>query len=241
MPSPAIARMEPDRPVHNVIFRRNLLRARVLVSVAVAASIALGATGCEFMSPAHTKEIKQITDGVNVSTGSVDIRNALLISDNGDAARFLATLVNTSSDEDVTLSIEVGGDTQTVEVPANSRLDLANPTDPTSDDSTQQGASEQGSQVATGREVLFDQADAAPGSLAKVYFSYSGAEGVSATVPVLTSSLEEYQTLAPTPTPSSTATSPSNSGTQPTGGATAPGTQSGDSQTDSSEGDSGTN
>ncbi|MDM7891896.1 hypothetical protein [Curtobacterium caseinilyticum] len=211
------------------------------MSVAVAASIALGATGCEFMSPAHTKEIKQITDGVNVTTGSVDIRNALLISDDGDTARFLGTLVNTSSDEDVTLSIEVGGDTQTVEVPADSRLDLANPDDSTSDASTQVGEGQQGSQIATGREVLFDQADATPGSLAKVYFSYSGAEGVSATVPVLTSSLEEYQTLAPTPTPSSTATSPADSGATSTGDQDVPGTQPSDSQTDSSEGDNGTN
>ncbi len=232
--------MGADRLVHIVIFRRNLLRARVLVSVAVAASIALGATGCEFMSPAHTKEIKQITDGVNVTTGSIDIRNALLISDDGDGARFLGTLVNTSGDDDVTLSIEVGGDTQTVQVPANSRVDLANAAGGTSDDSVQ-GSDGQGSQVAEGRDVLFDQADAVPGSLVKVYFSYSGAEGVSANVPVLTSALEEYQTLAPTPTPSSTATTPSESGTEPTGDATAPGTQSGDSQTDSSEGDSGTN
>ncbi|KTR37359.1 hypothetical protein NS263_15705 [Curtobacterium oceanosedimentum] len=239
--------MGADRLVHIVIFRRNLLRARVLVSVAVAASIALGATGCEFMSPAHTTEIKQITDGVNVSTGSIDIRNALFISDQEDDARFVGTIVNTGS-EDVTLSIEVGGDTQTVVVPGNGRADLGS-NDPSasrnSGGDSADGNTGQGSEVADPKAVLFDASDVVPGSLVKTYFSYSGAEGVSASVPVLTSALEEYQTLAPSTSPSATpsmrSTSPSESGSEPTGDATAPGTQSGDSQTDSSEGDSGSN
>ena len=59
-------------------------------------------------------------------------------------------------------------------------------------------------------------------------------------MPVLTSSQEEYQTLAPSPTPTPTSTSPSESGAQSTGEAV-PGTQPTDSQTDSSEGDNGTN
>ena len=172
--------MERDRLVL-IDLRRNLLRARVLVSVAVAATIALGATGCEFMSPAHTVDIKQITDGVNVSTGKVDVRNAILISDDGDGARFIGTLVNNSDTDGITVSVEIGGDTETVLVPANSHVDLAND-----------------SQHDT---LDFDSADAQPGSLVKVYFSYPDAEGVSANVPVLTTSQEEYATLAPTSTP----------------------------------------
>jgi len=220
------------------------------VSVAVAATIALGATGCEFMSPAHTKEIKQITDGVNVSTGKLDIRNALFISDRGEDARFVGTVINTDESDDITLSIELGGDTQTVVIPAGSRRDLGTNTptaDPTQGSSAQEGSDAQGSETVGAQAVVFDGADARPGSLVKTYFSYSGAEGVSASVPVLTSSLEEYRSLAPSPSPTSTRTPASGiggaagTGTEPTGGATAPGTQSGDSQTDSSEGDSGSN
>ncbi|PZE82670.1 hypothetical protein [Curtobacterium sp. MCBD17_032] len=195
------------------------MRARVLVSVAVAASIALGATGCEFLSPARTKEIRQITDGVDVSTGSIDVRNALLITDTGEDARFVGTLVNTG-ERDRTVTLELDGTDQTVEVPSNSTLVLA--------DDEQHDT------------VDFDDVTAKPGSLVKMYFSYQGAEGASATVPVLTSAQEEYQTLAPTPTPMSTSTSPAESGTQSTGEAV-PGTQPSDSQTDSSEGDNGTN
>ncbi|WIB26136.1 MULTISPECIES: hypothetical protein [unclassified Curtobacterium] len=194
------------------------MRARVLVSVAVAATIALGATGCEFLSPSRTQEIRQITDGVDVSTGTIDVRNALLITDTGEDARFVGTLVNTGND-DRTVTLELDGTDQTVEVPSNSTVVLA-------DDEEHD-------------TVDFDDVTAKPGSLVKMYFSYQGAEGASATVPVLTSAQEEYQTLAPTPTPTPTETSPSVSGTQPTGGADAPGTQEG-SQTDSSEGDNGT-
>ena len=239
--------MVSDRPVHIVIFRRNLLRARVLVSVAVAATIALGTTGCEFMSPAHTTEIKQITDGVNVSTGKIDVRNALLIADDAEGARFIGTIVNNADKGDITLSIEVGGDTQTVTVPANTHIDLGAAAAPSAQATapTEKGQTTQGTKAGRSRDVVFDGADTKPGSLVKVYFSYSGAEGVSASVPVLTSALEEYQTLAPSTSPSATpsmrSTSPSESGSEPTGDATAPGTQPGDSQTDSSSGDAGTN
>ncbi|MDO3696941.1 hypothetical protein Q3H92_04435 [Curtobacterium flaccumfaciens] len=218
------------------------MRPRVLVSVAVAATIALGATGCEFMSPAHTVDIKQITDGVDVSTGKVDVRNALLISDDGASARFIGTLVNNDDQDDYTVSIEIGGDTQTVDVPANTHVDLAMAAGAGSDDesSVQEGDTTQGTTAGDAEPIVFDDADAKPGSLVKVYFSYPDAEGVSANVPVLTSSQEEYQTLAPSPTPTPTSTSPSESGAQSTG-EPVPGTQPTDSQTDSSEGDNGTN
>jgi hypothetical protein len=212
------------------------------VSVAVAATIALGATGCEFMSPAHTVDIKQITDGVDVSTGKVDVRNALLISDDGESARFIGTLVNNDDQDDYTVSIEIGGDTQTVDVPANTHVDLAMAAGAGTDDesSVQEGDVTQGTTAGDAEPIVFDNADATPGSLVKVYFSYPDAEGVSANVPVLTSAQEEYQTLAPSPTPTPTSTSPSESGAQSTGEAV-PGTQPSDSQTDSSEGDNGTN
>lgn len=195
------------------------MRARVLVSVAVAATIALGATGCEFISPAETAHIKQVTDGIDSSTGSIDVRNALLISDSGEDARFVGTLVN-RGDVPRTVTLQLDGTDETVRVAGNSTVVLA-------DDGQHD-------------TVDFDGVTAKPGSLVKMYFSYSGAQGVSVTVPVLTSAQEEYQTLAPTPTPTSTPTSPSESGTRPTGEATTPGTQSG-SQTDSSAGDEGTN
>ncbi|MGL3200166.1 MULTISPECIES: hypothetical protein [Curtobacterium] len=196
------------------------------MSVAVAATIAIGATGCAFVSPVGTAEIQQVTDGTNAKTGSIDIRNALLISDDGESARFIGTFVNSSDSKNVTLSIEVGGDTETIDVPKNSRVDLAasdSGATPTPGTETN-GDGTQGSTAAAGTDVVFDQADAKPGSLVKVYFSYSGAEGVSLNVPVLTTAQEEYATLAPTSAPSAT-TEPSDSATsrstdEPSGDAT---------------------
>ncbi|MDK8173074.1 hypothetical protein QP735_11085 [Curtobacterium citreum] len=200
------------------------------MSVAVAATIALGATGCEFMSPAHTTEIKQITDGVNVTTGKLDIRNALFISDRGEDARFIGTVINTDESEDITLSIELGGDTQTVVVPAGSRRDLGTNTPTVSSSegsSAQEGSDSQGTEQTGAKAVVFEGADARPGSLVKTYFSYSGAEGVSASVPVLTNAMEEYQSLAPSPSPTRTATpgasTESTDGATPTGEATSSG------------------
>lgn len=200
------------------------------MSVAVAATIALGATGCEFMSPAHTTEIKQITDGVNVTTGKLDIRNALFISDRGEDARFIGTVINTDESEDITLSIELGGDTQTVVIPANSRRDLGTNTPTVSSSegsSAQEGSDSQGTEQTGAKAVVFEGADARPGSLVKTYFSYSGAEGVSASVPVLTNAMEEYQSLAPSPSPTGTATpgagTESTDGATPTGEATSSG------------------
>ncbi len=191
------------------------------MSVAVAATIALGATGCEFVSPVATSEIQQVTDGVNARTGSVDIRNALLISDDGEGARFIGTFVNNSDSDDVTLSIEVGGDTKTIDLPASSRVDLAAPGSSSTPTATQgaetNGEGTQGSTPAAGSDVVFDQASVTPGSLVKVYFSYSGAEGVSLNVPVLTTAQGEYATLAPTSAPSETS-EPSDSATSRSGG-----------------------
>ncbi|MBF4584382.1 hypothetical protein ITJ54_17070 [Curtobacterium sp. VKM Ac-2865] len=183
------------------------------MSVAVAATIAIGATGCAFFTPQDTKTIKQITDGVNVTAGKIDVRNALLISDSGDDARFVGTLVNNSDSDDITVSMELGGDTQTVEVPANSRVDLAQSSTGTdeAESSVQTGEDTQGTQVVDAREVVFSDAKATPGSLVKVYFSSPGTEGVSASVPVLTSAQEEYQTLAPSPSPTSEFTFPAES------------------------------
>ncbi|OIH97947.1 hypothetical protein BIU90_13095 [Curtobacterium sp. MCBA15_001] len=186
------------------------------MSVAVAATIALGATGCEFMSPASTGEIRQITDGVNVSTGKIDVRNALLISDSGKNARFVGSIVNSSSKE-ITLTIEVADIAQTVVVPANSHVDPSSSSG-RAESSVQTGDEKQGTRGAGSDDIVFSGADVTPGSLVKAYFSYSGAEGVSASVPVLTSALEEYNTLAPTPTPTRTS-EPTDSAT-PADGAT---------------------
>jgi hypothetical protein len=164
------------------------VRARVLVSVAVAAAVALGTAGCEFMTPQSTTEHYDASDGVSITVGKVDVRNAILITKNNRSARFVATLVNNTNDPQ-TVTIELGdsaADMQTVVVAADQHLDLASPKN---------------------TSVVFEKANAKAGSLRKMFFTYPGAEGGSVRVPVLTGAMEEYSSLVPTPTPSATPTS----------------------------------
>jgi hypothetical protein len=161
------------------------VRARVLVSVAVAATIALGATGCEFMTPQDTKNIKQITDGVELNVGKIAVRNALIISKNGKTGRFAGTVVNNSAQREK-VSFQVKDDAATsvdVTIPANTTIDF-------------------GSADAT--PLVFDGLGSKPGSLVKLFVTYPGAEGGSVSVPVLNGTLDEYKTLVPTPAPSNT-------------------------------------
>jgi hypothetical protein len=189
------------------------VRTRILASVAVAAAVALGATGCEFMTTADTQHIKDITDGINVNVGKLNIRNALFVSTNsGRNARFVATIVNsTGSAKELTVQAKDSTDHEaTVRVPANTTLDLAN--------------------AKSADEIVFRNVKVTPGDLTKVYFSYPSATGASAKIPVLTGAMAEYATLVPTtsPSPSSSSTAgtgaSSENGNTPSGAATAPGT-----------------
>lgn len=140
------------------------------------------------MTPQSTTEHYDASDGVSLTVGRIDVRNAILFTDNGTSARFVATLVNNSDSRKV-VTIQAKGessDETDVTVPANSSLDLAKADD----------------------QVVFRKLGSKPGVLTKVFFTYPGAEGASVRVPVLTGALEEYKTLVPTP--SSTPLPPTN-------------------------------
>ncbi|WP_066518154.1 hypothetical protein [Curtobacterium ammoniigenes] len=181
------------------------MRTRLLGSVAVAAAIVVGASGCEFMTTPDTQQIRQITDGINLQVGSLSVRNALLISNpSGSNARFIATVVNMSNQSEE-LSIQAkdnSADQQTVSIPANATVDLA--------------------KSAKADQVVFHKVDVKPGDLTKVFFTYPGASGASAGIPVLTGAMAEYATLVPTPAASPT--TPTTGTPYPSGAATAPGT-----------------
>jgi hypothetical protein len=128
-----------------------------------------------------TTEQYEPSDGVSANVGDLDLRNILVISDDGVDGNLLMTAVN-SGDDDIELTIEFGGESQTVDI-------------------------EGGSTVAVGVDdvegidvlepLLLEGIDAEPGSLLPVYFQYGNAEGVEVQVPVLDSRLPEYSDLAP--------------------------------------------
>lgn len=163
------------------------MRMRAAVSVALAGTLLIGLTGCEFFAPQQTTRSYAASDGVNGTVGPVDIRNAFLVTADGTDASLIVSLINSSSTArsvSMQYNSASGVTSQSVLVPANASL-----------------AIRPGQPVA----VTFSGLTAKTGSLLPVYFS-SGSTSDQLGVPVLDDSLAEYATLTPTPTPTPTKT-----------------------------------
>lgn len=153
-------------------------------SIVLAAFIAASLSGCTFGAVQATQLAYDPSDGVGAEVGDVQVRNALLVSDDGKLASLAVALIN-PSDTNVQLTVsweaESGRDERTVSVPAGETLSLG-----TDDDA-----------------IVLVGVDAQPGSLFPVYFQYGEEEGQELGVPVLEGSLDEYADLVPSePAPS---------------------------------------
>ena len=125
-----------------------------------------------------TTEAYTPSDGIAVNIGDLDLRNVLIVSDDGDDGNLIMTVVNTG-EEDASLGLQFGdGDSQTlvVEVEAGESLTLGGDDD---------------------EPLLLEGIGTEPGSFLPVYFQYGNAEGAQKLVPVLDSSLPEYSSFAP--------------------------------------------
>ncbi|MFB2554796.1 hypothetical protein [Herbiconiux liangxiaofengii] len=168
------------------------MRARFAASVLTAALVVVGTAGCAFITPQVTADIKQATDGVNATVGQIDVRNAALISETGELASLLVTFVNNSDQQQsVTIQYEDGSTGERVSKEVDVDGDGAITTF--------------GGTSSSADQIVLDNVSA-PGSLFPVYFQYGDAEGKLVSVPVLNTSLPEYEGLAPTPTPTPTPT-----------------------------------
>ena len=131
-----------------------------------------------------TTEQYDASDGVSANVGDLDLRNILVVSDDGETGNLILTVVNNGPD-DVRLGVqfgEGGGQTQQIEVEAGATVAL--------------GTDEvEGIDVV--EPVLLENMNAEVGGLLPMYFQYGDAEGVEKQVPVLDSRLPEYADLAP--------------------------------------------
>jgi hypothetical protein len=158
------------------------VKARIAASAALAMGLALGASGCSMITYQATTERYDPSDGVSANVGDLDLRNVLVISDDGDDGNLIMTVVNTG-DDDIELGVEYGGrQTQTVDIEAGTTVAFG------VDDV-------EGIDVL--EPVLLEGIDADPGSLLPIYFQYGDVEGIEIQVPVLDSRLPEYSDLAP--------------------------------------------
>ncbi len=130
-----------------------------------------------------TTEPYDASDGVAADVGDLDLRNILVVSDDGDEGNLVLTVVNNGED-DVELDVQLvaSGDTQTIEVAAGSTVGLG-------------AADVEGIDVLD--PILLEGIDTQPGGLVDLYFQYGSAEGIEIGVPVLDSRLPEYSGLAP--------------------------------------------
>ncbi|WP_022886080.1 hypothetical protein [Glaciibacter superstes] len=161
------------------------MRTRIAAIVVVAAGIVLGTSGCNLLAPQATSLHYDASDGVNGSVGDVDVRNAVLVSNDDGDANLIVTFVNTGdSAHNLNVQYTAEGEKidQSFNVKANSSITLGTDDAPS---------------------VIVEAEAAVAGSLFPVYFQYGNETGLELLVPVLDGTLAEYSTLVPTapPTP----------------------------------------
>lgn len=173
------------------------MKYRAVVSLALAAALGAGLTACNYMSPQRTSDMYAASDGVHVTAGQIQVRNAMLLTDgeHTSKASLLASVVNhTNEAASITIAVE-GSSSESVQLPKSESL-------------VQLGTKD-------GEKIEFS-GDFKPGQTVKVTFTPNSGETASVEVPVLDGTLVEYSTLVPThaATPS---TSASPSATPTTG------------------------
>ncbi|RCS61457.1 DNA modification methylase [Microbacterium sp. JB110] len=154
--------------------------------MALGAAVILGTAGCGAITPQATTIDFSPSDGVNVAVpddAPVQILNALLVKNDGEAdANFVAALVN-DSDSDQTVTLSWDGGSAAIDVPADSVASYG------ADDSA----------------LLLTNISAAPGATEEIVFQAGATEGVAQGIQVFDTELAHLSTLAPEPAPTTDA------------------------------------
>ncbi len=168
------------------------MKARIAASAILAGALIVGTTGCSFFATQSTLEHYDPSDGVGATIGSLDVRNAILLTgDEGKVASLVVNLIN-EGDKDVKLNVQYVN-------AAGAKTTKATPVD--AGDTLSFGDADE-------QQLVFTDVKATPCALFDVWFQYGDRTGKLLQVPVLDGSLSEYSTLIPTPIPTPTATTP---------------------------------
>lgn len=155
------------------------MKARLVSAVVLASVVALGTAGCGFITPQATNYEYAPSDGVNVTAGAVEIRNALFIT-NDSATTFNLTMTAVTaakSAENLTITIVVDSERSSKEITVEPGL-------------TKFGNAKDGQE-----QIVFTDLDLKAGQTALAYFEVAGNEPVKQYVPILDGSLKEYKPL----------------------------------------------
>lgn len=154
------------------------MRRRAVASVAVAALVLLGTSACNFVAPQATLEVYDASDGTSANVGDLRVLNAMLITETGDEANLVASVVNQSGDR-VRLKLQYESGSEKVD----KRITV--------------GAGEVQDLGPSGLGISLEEIDAKPGDLFPVYLQYGDVEGEQLLVPVLDGTLPQYADLLP--------------------------------------------
>jgi hypothetical protein len=155
------------------------VKFRWAMTTALATALVLSTSGCTFLARTATNIPYEPSDGTGTSVGEIAVRNALLITDDGQTLNLVVSLVN-RGDEGRSVTVQWQGadgrESETVSVDANSVVALGGP--------------EQES-------ILIEGVDVIAGSLFPLFFQYDSEPGSELLVPVLDGALPEYELYVP--------------------------------------------
>lgn len=147
-------------------------------STVLAALLVASLTGCTFLAAQTNQKHYDPSDGIGTTVGSVDVRNALLVTEDGEVANLSVSIVNTGA-ENVSLQVswmDASGDQASQDVFVQAGETSTFGTDP---------------------QIILSGIDSAPGELFPVFFQYGSEQGHQILVPVLDGTLSEYTDLVP--------------------------------------------
>lgn len=165
-------------------------RGKLAMATAALGIGLLSVTGCGYINAQQTTEQYSASDGTATELGPLKLRNMMIIADGEDKAGRVIGAVYNSSANDVKLTINGAGGSQTqVPVKKNSYVLLNESSDP----------------------AILSTAGGKPGSLVEVTIREDGTnKDAKFKVPVLDSTIVDYKSFLPTAEPT---TSESASGT----------------------------
>jgi hypothetical protein len=168
------------RTAHTVDLEDFVRRAAAIV--VLAALVVAGTSACTYLTPQSTVKTVDASDGINGTVGSIDVRNAMLLTDDGETASFLVSLIN-RADTGISVKVQYQASEgtkvdHTVFVNAHSVKSYGGPDAP---------------------QILFEDIDTPAGALLPVYVQYDDVSGKQLQVPVLNGTLTSYSGLLPSP------------------------------------------
>ncbi|WP_034620892.1 hypothetical protein [Cellulomonas sp. URHE0023] len=160
-------------------------RLRPATGLAVAGlAAALTLAGCSATNQMTTEQDYNSSDGVSAQVGDIKAHNFLVASEAKDEpGALLGALQNTGDDRQV-VTVTLGSDDQTVNVPPGQTVLLGAP----------------GGNSDTNEKIVFESVPEPPGAVVEVTVATKDAGSVSLDVPVVDGTLPEYADAVPSAT-----------------------------------------